>query len=59
MKTEDVKIEQELNETLWARGNRKPMPKVKVIVKREDGKSTVQLFGSKFSEKAEKKEKKK
>ena len=59
MKVEEVKIEQDLNEKLWERGNKKPSPRIKVSVKKEEGKAVVQLFGIKFTEKKEKKKEKK
>ena len=57
MKVETVKVEQELNEKLWERGNKKTPSKIKVSVKKEEDKDTVQLFGVKFTEKIDKKKK--
>ncbi len=56
MKSENIKIEQELNEKIWERGAKNPYPRIKVVARKEDDEVRVQLFGLKFKEK-EKKEK--
>ncbi len=58
MKSENIKIEQELNEKIWERGAKNPYPKIKVVARKEDDEVRVQLFGLKFKEKEKKKEKK-
>lgn len=45
MKSEDVKLEQDLNRQIWSRGKTKPPRKVRVkMVKDEDGVVTVSLY---------------
>ena len=51
-------FEKQLSEKLWERGAKNPIPRVKVITKKEDDEVRVQLFGLKFSEKVDKDKKK-
>lgn len=45
MKTDDVKLEQELNRQIWSRGKTNPPRKVRVkMTKDEDGVVTVSLY---------------
>jgi len=45
MKSEDIKLEQELNRQIWSRGKTNPPRKVRVkMVKDEDGAVTVSLY---------------
>ena len=45
MKSEDIKLEQELNRQIWSRGKTNPPRKVRVkMVKDEDGEVTVSLY---------------
>ena len=62
MKTENVKLGEELNNALWARGDAKPPHKVTVVVKKEDDVAYAELQGHEFrkkdfSEKEEKQQK--
>lgn len=57
MKSDNVKILKSVNEFIWARGNRKPPARVKVIATKFDDVVKVELFEAKKEEpKQEKKE---
>jgi large subunit ribosomal protein L31e len=49
MKTDEVKLGRKLNESLWARGIRKPPARVKIVVEKNDeGVAWAELEGSKL-----------
>lgn len=62
MKTEDVRLGEELNKALWARGDSHPPHKVTVVVKKDDTIAYAELAGKEFKKKnfseEDKKEKK-
>jgi hypothetical protein len=51
MKTEDVKLGEELNKKLWARGISNPPHKVTVVVKKEENVAYAELAGHDFKKK--------
>ena len=59
MKTENVKISKEVNESIWQRGSKKPPAKIKVIaIKKDDDSVNVGIFSVKQDTKSKTKEKK-
>ncbi len=61
MKSKDVKLGEELNKALWARGDSKPPHHVQVLAKKEEDVVYAELVGKEFakkdfSEKADEKE---
>ncbi|MFC1691627.1 50S ribosomal protein L31e [Nanoarchaeota archaeon] len=51
MKSENIKLGRNLNETLWARGNKNPPHHIKVnAIKDDEGIVKVELFGQKYEE---------
>lgn len=59
MKSENVKISKDINETIWKRGNRHPPARIKVIATKTEDVVKVGLFQVKKEAKVEKKEEKK
>jgi large subunit ribosomal protein L31e len=59
MKSDDVKIGQELNELIWARGGKTVPSRVEIHAVREDGVVRLNLVGCELPAKVEKKEEKK
>ncbi len=51
MKTETVKMGEELNKALWARGDSKPPARVTVLCKKEDDVVYAELVGTDFAKK--------
>jgi large subunit ribosomal protein L31e len=51
MKTEDVRLGEELNKALWARGDSKPPSRVTVNVKMEENTAYAELQGHEFKKK--------
>lgn len=58
MKSEDIKIGQELNELIWGRGGKKVPGKVNVTALKEDGVVYVNLVGAPLKREEKKEEKK-
>lgn len=62
LKTDDIKLGEELNKAIWTRGDSKPPATVTVVVKMEEKTAYAELVGKEFkkkdfSDKEEKKEK--
>jgi large subunit ribosomal protein L31e len=51
MKTENIKLGEELNSALWARGDSKPPSRVTVLCKKEDDVVYAELVGKEFAKK--------
>ncbi len=51
MKSKDVKLGEELNKALWARGDSKPPHHVNVLAKKEDDVVYAELVGKEFKKK--------
>lgn len=51
MKTESIKLGEELNKALWARGDSKPPSRVTVLVKKEAEIAYAELVGKEFNKK--------
>ncbi len=58
MKVEEVKIGSYLNELVWSRGPKNPIPRVKVKTRKIDDYAQVELIDNKFAETKEEKEEK-